>query len=488
MISKKDQVHGAKVMEDGFIVTMVGKGHTFIPGEESEGAEFTEYLTKRPFVEEFGLVTVETHTFTGEEIAKIMGKIDTERNNMTNLVFNTIIGVGDGTHQRYLGDVLEGLVIVVDGGRVKYKFPYYTARTFFIREFLKKFGTLYHPHVLEEFEKYMDKWVVKDERFEETYRWGLRIIQQYSMNHTRYVEMYGDDVPEDAVAEHIFVADAVEFPVDKTITTDEMVEAVKAAMPETKVVHGVIVAGPVGIGKSGMGDDLGTHKNFVHIDGDKLGLGWDKVGRDGSGERTVYQLPGFESHRGRQSACSFYRRRRVFSRGKIRIQDVIKKVYGATVEIKFHIFHPAEDDAWTDLDRLKKVLEYRGHIEQLAKFRKISGGNFGLFKRIRGKYKEDSRVSFYGYPSWEEEWDFPEVIKALKNPVMGKGKYIQHRVLADYSAKAKLGHVTVAFGKEDMTRDFSDLRDTVMGEEVTYLAGKKTITVIVVKHERFGKS
>ena len=79
------------------------------------------------------------------------------------------------------------------------------------------------------------------------------------------------------------------------------------------------------------------------------------------------------------------------------------------------------------------------------------------------------------------------MIKALKNPVMGKGKYIQHRVLADYSAKAKLGHVTVAFGKEDMTRDFSDLRDTVMGEEVTYLAGKKTITVIVVKHERFGE-
>ena len=333
----------------------------------------------------------------------------------------------------------------------------------------------------------MDKWVVKDERFEETYRWGLRIIQQYSMNHTRYVEMYGDDVPEDAVAEHIFVADAVEFPVDKTITTDEMVEAVKAAMPETKVVHGVIVAGPVGIGKSGMGDDLGTHKNFVHIDGDKLGLGWDKVGRMGQerGPYTSYLvLKAIEE--GKVPVVStgggvF------FQGGKIRIQDVIKKVYGATVEIKFHIFHPAEDDAWTDLDRLKKVLEYRGHIEQLAKFRKISGGNFGLFKRIRGKYKEDSRVSFYGYPSWEEEWDFPEVIKALKNPVMGKGKYIQHRVLADYSAKAKLGHVTVAFGKEDMTRDFSDLRDTVMGEEVTYLAGKKTITVIVVKHERFGE-
>ena len=38
-----------------------------------------------------------------------------------------------------------------------------------------------------------------------------------------------DDVPRGAVAEHIFVADAVEFPVDRTITTDEMVEAVKAA-------------------------------------------------------------------------------------------------------------------------------------------------------------------------------------------------------------------------------------------------------------------
>ena len=79
----------------GFIVTMVGKGH-LCSKEESEGAEFTEYLTKRPFVEEFGLVTVETHTFTGDDIVKIMGELDKERNNMTNTMLNTIIGAGDG--------------------------------------------------------------------------------------------------------------------------------------------------------------------------------------------------------------------------------------------------------------------------------------------------------------------------------------------------------------------------------------------------------
>lgn len=178
MLSKEDQKHGAVVKKEGPLVTMVGKGciwrNTMGEPVQPVDALVTKTILDEVvnFCQRFQFPCGTAYTFSGPNAKIMLSKLSTIRDKMTNTKFLNLIsetvGVhkeGTATHEEYLGEVLEGLVIHITHNdeskeTKKYKFPLYTLRTMALREMLQDGIIMCSIEALEKFKNFCARWCV----------------------------------------------------------------------------------------------------------------------------------------------------------------------------------------------------------------------------------------------------------------------------------------------------------------------------------------
>ena len=177
-----DQKHGAQVLREQMVLTGCGMNLT---------AEHTDWKTvgTSTLVGLMGLCGL-SHlcdvpvSIKGEgAITAFFNDLDSKRNVITDEVFEELLSkhFPDGAsmkHREILGNVLEGLVLVLYNangdyvGTLKYKFPFYTVRTFMLRaagDKLKHFGTFANQRWMPSLtfinlmESYLQRWVTRED-------------------------------------------------------------------------------------------------------------------------------------------------------------------------------------------------------------------------------------------------------------------------------------------------------------------------------------
>jgi shikimate kinase len=352
-ISRFDQTHGAAVTKDGFVTTLVAKGH-WIKFDEAE-VRISGVPDK--FIKAFD--QTEMHDFclrTGLLIDAIF-KVTTYEslleymiglNNRRNMIqlntfldywseFNSKNGAkcetksGNIRHNEYLGNILEGLIIkvtlnkggVISNKTIKYKFPFYTSRTMLLREFLKKneeeiskTSSLPASFYDEMFE-FIDRWVVKYENHKNYWRFMLALFFQRFPAFNSAYEGYAAGITdkETIVGKHIFIMDLfVGDPITVYNKSFNYLEELHRLIPseiiekyhftderrftetsevdkECNMVPLILSLGPIGAGKSTISSliESSSPSKFKHIDGDILDLTMEKVLKLSS-ERNEYTL------------------------------------------------------------------------------------------------------------------------------------------------------------------------------------------------------
>ena len=169
-MSKYDQVHGAEVLNEAFIITLVSKGKWLKYNNSTIILKNNKIVNNDKFIEPYN--QEEMHNFCMnynlniDNIYKIslydsITNFIIGLNNIRNFIslnnFNNYwnffsknekyinyckIEEGNTFHENILGNILEGLIIKIINNDesikiIKYKFPYYTSRTFLLRTYLK---------------------------------------------------------------------------------------------------------------------------------------------------------------------------------------------------------------------------------------------------------------------------------------------------------------------------------------------------------------
>jgi len=396
-MSFNDQGHGAKVLKEDIVITAVGEGHHIkydqrdvIPlrGGQDTIVKFHKPEDMRQFALTHNL-SVDTvyeitndyndcagtflqdlsknrnmmdlslfHTFWNEQHQKSI-KIKTdikfkfEKEVTTQIdtkIDDTYFKVGAGTvqHSDILGNILEGLIIVIEYNSdkspltLKYKFPLYTVRTMFLRDFLSQNGTLFLPDMFySKCNTFISRWVVKESDnndFGKTF-WKYacyQMLHDSDVNHESYnkdpqyveqhvafqesqqVDAQEEDAQEEQksednvhvssknVGEHIYIGDKMlELLLQARQTpnkqhyeklSNQLIPLIEEKWSRISHLYSkiniVLLLGPVGVGKSTLGNLLVEKIGGVHIDGDLLDLTEDEVSKLGEerGDYTRYKI------------------------------------------------------------------------------------------------------------------------------------------------------------------------------------------------------
>ena len=327
-MSKKDQMHGSKIEKEEFIVTSVGNGKWYELNKkgDEEKYHFVKFYSNedmQKFAKENNLAVDNTYKIRGSSnIISFMKFVENERNfidikKMEEIIglqrSNIIIEYGNVTHKDICGDILEGLIIKInDKGKIKtikYKFPFYTARTMLLRNYINvkihtdeyKFDVKGIPICLNLFDdflndskKYISHWVVNIKDDQE--KWGYILLYLYN-NFKIYTEEYIKYVEEnnDIESQHIYVMDKLMLDYNENKIKYEGYNPINEK--NTKMIIPIVLClGPIGVGKSTTSEAIVARMNmvikydkFVHIDGDVLDLDMSKVLNLGE-ERNPYTL------------------------------------------------------------------------------------------------------------------------------------------------------------------------------------------------------
>jgi hypothetical protein len=177
-MSYDDQVHGARVLDEKLVVTLVAKGHSLEKIKISNSKNSSLHSHTRTVIQENCALTSFIEPFNQEEmhnfcmtynlsvdkifkitsyacIINFMLGLNDIRNFITLDLFmeyldnfrsnnpeNCSFENGNISHESVLGNILEGLIIKVnktenkDPVTIKYKFPFYTSRTMLLRAYL----------------------------------------------------------------------------------------------------------------------------------------------------------------------------------------------------------------------------------------------------------------------------------------------------------------------------------------------------------------
>lgn len=349
-MSKNDQVHGAEVNQEDLVVTLVSKGHWL------EKIYISDLVDSRDYNHDFlidvsikGILHKFIEPFSQEDLHKFcmmynlsVDKIFNINSNkvltnfmiglnklrnfinletfieylnyfITNNPLNCSIKNGNISHENILGNILEGLIIKVNkiSGlapvTIKYKFPFYTSRTFLLREYLnpkKGFDGTWDKKIWDELCKnYLKSWVVEDDYNGKKY-WK-EIFEELFKNNEILTEMYRKYSSlintNTKIAKHIFMMDRLFemicenekflFPIfdyqQLTLNTFNT-KNIKIKVPI------IFVFGPIGAGKSTISSLIENYNPelFKHIDGDILDLSMEDVLNLGSerNEYTIYKI------------------------------------------------------------------------------------------------------------------------------------------------------------------------------------------------------
>ena len=177
-----DQNHGAQVLREQMVLTGCGMNLTVEHDDwKTVGTSTLVGLMGLCGLAHMCDVPV---SIKGEgAITAFFNDLDSNRNVMTDERFEQLLSkhFPDGAsmkHREILGNVLEGIVLVLYNangdyvGTLKYKFPFYTVRTFMLRaagDKLKHFGTFVNQRwiptlsFINLMESYLQRWVTRED-------------------------------------------------------------------------------------------------------------------------------------------------------------------------------------------------------------------------------------------------------------------------------------------------------------------------------------
>jgi hypothetical protein len=272
VISHHNQTHGARVLNDAFMVTCIGKT---LSVTQPPLSQHLDHMAVTAFCHQYQLPCDDVVIVKGgETINEFMNKLNIHRDHMTHTQYTCLIKEasanvqiigGTCSHANILGDILEGLVIFSPTKIFKYKFATYTVRTMLLRPYVEKkiVGSL-----SDTIEDYLTRWVISEE--------GRRYWRGFI---TQAIPLF-NTIPQDPlVGHHIVVSDYV-----STIPINPLnAPSYQPSSPGTVIV----ILGPVGVGKTTFANALAPAIGAVHIDGDQLGLTSAEVSKLGD-ERSPY--------------------------------------------------------------------------------------------------------------------------------------------------------------------------------------------------------
>jgi hypothetical protein len=316
-LSFNDQTHGSIVRKECPLVTAVGTGIRIMFGskereelvfDNGHPSQFISFFSHEQVVEfchKFKLAVDSALLIDSVAcVDKFVNILCEHRDNMSFSLFRSIVDEiaksspdhvtilpGSVDHDAILGDVLEGLVMFLWKDKdhtpkiKKFKFPGYTCRTMVLRPVFE-FPIIANFKTTKILKNWAGRWCSTEKGKE---FWMSRVLQAIFLKLEGNVRSPGIS---EKVADHIVAMDkALGLPI---VPLEEVLKMFEELYLEDLAGTVIIVLGPIGSGKSSIGQCL---KSFlclsgydaVHIDGDELGFSPEEVLRMGS-ERNGYTL------------------------------------------------------------------------------------------------------------------------------------------------------------------------------------------------------
>ena len=337
MMSKKDQKHGALVLQETPVVTCIGKGSVGYMSDyhqtysaENQYVDFLSHKQVVEFCQKNGLPCDSAVIVKGSAAEHFMSTLSSQRDQMNDELLNMMIEEhtysvelvqGTVTHADILGNDLEGLVIKIkylDSAVTatassesftktkkyqeaavtatassesftktkKYKFPRYTVRTMSLRGPLSDLTPLITEDALLNFRKYVNRWctTLEGKEYWLKFQTACAVILDKG-THPRFL-------PSNQVGMHIQIANYV-LTLDSATIDAFHQEYMSQVATTCKFQSTVILAlGGIGSGKSTVIGKL-TQTNpdlFVEVDGDILDLSSMQDVLSLSSERNDYSM------------------------------------------------------------------------------------------------------------------------------------------------------------------------------------------------------
>lgn len=283
MMSKNDQTHGARVLNETPVITSIGQGCSFSLDGTAENiarpkfVDFFDHASLVAFCTKFGLPCDSAVLIADKDAAKnFIMELSKTRDFMNDITLmellekhsnKVVIKKGTVTHANVLGNCLEGLVLKIEHANgttsiKKYKFPGYTIRTMLFREEFKAFG--FNLTLKKKAQRFIDYWCVTSEGKDYWYNFAL-------YGFMKYLSFTSSDV---MIGNHIQLVESLtDFTLSPTISNefDQMVVHLTNATL-------VICVGPIGSGKTSIMTELcKLDPRLIPIDGDDLGIGMAKT-------------------------------------------------------------------------------------------------------------------------------------------------------------------------------------------------------------------
>ena len=181
---------------------------------------------------------------------------------------------GTVTHDKILGDCLEGIVLKVfkknDIDIVKYKFVNYVVRTMFFRTVFED-GYCLVPEIKNKIIRFTERWCMHKENYNYWFRYMLKGLTIYA-NKIDY---------EQDIGKHIQIANQAKIEMEHSTGNEEL--EYDQLLESRKKGSIIICLGPIGSGKSTIAKYLSKIiTNSIHIDGDYIVDNFDtlKLGQE----------------------------------------------------------------------------------------------------------------------------------------------------------------------------------------------------------------
>lgn len=471
-MSKHDQCHGARVINESIVITCVG--------ERSDNA-FPSFLSHGEvidFCKDHALDCEGAMVLSGQELSDFFQELIDSRDYTTcssyhrlcEKYFNFFIQ-GTVSHMDILGDVLEGLVIQLtneDGTRetVKFKFPNYTMRTFGLRTFLKEqnLATI----SLSSLQKVVDWWCVSDEGKGYWLNW-LKACSVLSTFFEQYDEQVGL---------HIQLADTINSMTQEQV--DDLSFIYDNNNQKTKVTL-IVFVGPIGYGKSTAANNFcGDDERFSNIDGDILGSSMSQVLKMGP-ERQPYtfwcvikailegKTPVLSTGGGVLFAQGREQRLAIISA----IQQILPHI-----EVELVVFVPENYEDVND-ERTREIVQRRmdngewSKDTDVEKVVTLSRNNIRFWKML---IELADRVVTYTNTNTPSTFD--ELRNSIKSfPPMTSFCPQQQRTLVEVEGIPKLLHITNGFFKDRPEMDYQEEKKEEEEEKLGRLVTLQTVQV-----------
>jgi shikimate kinase len=268
IMSKMDQTHGARVLTESPVVTVIGQTNN---NETDDG--FVHFLTHEEVVSfcvKYRLPCDSAVIINGNEscidfLQQLFLNRDFMNNDaLENLIRKTaennpnhvIVQRGTVSHSTILGNRLEGIVflIVKDDKTIikKYKFPNYTIATMLYRPEMIDF--VFGMHLKKNIDHFVDFWCVSDTGKK---YWYTKALQGFLAVHEGIL----DKIKIEDVGDHIVLCDYLDTTAVKT-DIENIFNTESLALIQGTVI---IVVGPVGSGKSTMANQICKNNNTSMI-------------------------------------------------------------------------------------------------------------------------------------------------------------------------------------------------------------------------------